>query len=62
MTRTPPATTQRTADGSDARDDAGARRIRGLAQAVAPFAGRTWVYAGLLAAWGSYELRPAGRR
>ncbi len=30
-------------------------------QAVAPFAGQTWVYAALLAVWGAYELRPAGR-
>jgi hypothetical protein len=30
-------------------------------QAVQPFAGRTWVYAALLALWGAYELRPAGR-
>ncbi|MCA1712926.1 MAG: hypothetical protein LC789_15330 [Actinobacteria bacterium] len=32
-------------------------------QGVKPFAGHTWVYAALLAAWGAYELlRPAGRR
>jgi len=31
-------------------------------QAVKPFAGQTWVYAALLAAWGAYELRPAGSR
>ena len=30
-------------------------------QAVKPFAGQTWVYAALLAAWGAYELRPAHR-
>ena len=29
---------------------------------IAPFAGQTWVYAALLALWGAYELRPAGRR
>ena len=28
-------------------------------QMVSPFAGQTWVYAALLAAWGAYELRPA---
>ncbi|CAN5125292.1 hypothetical protein BH24ACT10_BH24ACT10_06830 [soil metagenome] len=28
-------------------------------QAISPFAGQTWVYAALLAAWGAYELRPA---
>ena len=28
-------------------------------QAVAPFAGQTWVYAALLGLWGLYELRPA---
>jgi hypothetical protein len=27
-------------------------------QMVSPFAGQTWVYAGLLAVWGAYELRP----
>lgn len=27
-------------------------------QMVSPFAGQTWVYAALLAAWGAYELRP----
>lgn len=27
-------------------------------QAVSPFAGQVWVYAGLLVAWGAYELRP----
>ncbi len=27
-------------------------------QMVSPFAGQTWVYATLLAAWGAYELRP----
>jgi hypothetical protein len=31
-------------------------------QMVQPFAGQTWVYAGLLALWGAYELRPAGKR
>jgi len=32
-------------------------------QAVAPFAGQTWVYAALLAVWGAYELfRPAATR
>ncbi len=31
-------------------------------QMVQPFAGQTWVYAGLLAAWGVYELRPARSR
>ena len=31
-------------------------------QAVAPFAGQTWVYAALLAVWGAYELRPTSRR
>ena len=30
-------------------------------QRVSPFAGQTWVYAGLLAVWGAYELRPAGK-
>lgn len=30
-------------------------------QAVAPFAGQTWVYAALLAGWGVYELRPSSR-
>jgi hypothetical protein len=28
-------------------------------QMVSPFAGQTWVYAALLAAWGAFELRPA---
>ncbi len=28
-------------------------------QMVSPFAGQTWVYAALLAAWGAYELRPS---
>ena len=28
-------------------------------QMVSPFAGQTWVYAGLLVVWGAYELRPA---
>lgn len=28
-------------------------------QGLPPFAGETWVYAGLLAVWGLYELRPA---
>ncbi len=28
-------------------------------QGVAPFAGNTWPFAVLLAAWGAYELRPA---
>jgi hypothetical protein len=28
-------------------------------QMVSPFAGQTWVYVALLAAWGAYELRPA---
>ncbi len=28
-------------------------------QMVSPFAGQTWVYAALLAAWGAWELRPA---
>jgi len=28
-------------------------------QAVKPFAGQTWAYAALLAAWGAYELRPS---
>jgi hypothetical protein len=28
-------------------------------QMVSPVAGQTWVYAGLLAVWGAYELRPA---
>ncbi len=31
-------------------------------QAVKPFAGQSWVYAALLAAWGAYELRPASSR
>ena len=31
-------------------------------QAVQPFAGESWVYAALLAAWGAYELRPSRRR
>ncbi len=32
-------------------------------QMVSPFAGQTWVYAGLLAAWGAYEIaRSAARR
>jgi hypothetical protein len=31
-------------------------------QMVSPFAGQTWVYAGLLALWGAYELRPVGNR
>lgn len=30
-------------------------------QMVSPFAGQTWVYAALLALWGAYELRPAGK-
>lgn len=30
-------------------------------QAVEPVAGRTWLYAALLAVWGAYELRPSGR-
>jgi len=30
-------------------------------QAFGPVAGRAWVYAALLAAWGAYELRPASR-
>ena len=30
-------------------------------QMVAPFAGQTWVYAGLLVVWGAYELRPGSR-
>ena len=30
-------------------------------QVVSPLAGQTWFYAGLLAAWGAYELRPARR-
>lgn len=30
-------------------------------QMVSPFAGQTYVYAGLLAVWGAFELRPAGR-
>jgi hypothetical protein len=30
-------------------------------QRVSPFAGQTWAYAALLALWGAYELRPAGR-
>ena len=28
-------------------------------QGIKPFAGETWVYAALLAAWGAYELRPS---
>jgi hypothetical protein len=28
-------------------------------QMISPFAGQTWVYAALLAAWGAFELRPA---
>jgi hypothetical protein len=28
-------------------------------QMISPFAGQTWVYAGLLAVWGAFELRPA---
>jgi hypothetical protein len=28
-------------------------------QMVSPIAGQAWVYAGLLALWGAYELRPA---
>ena len=31
-------------------------------QMVKPFAGQTWVYVAVLAAWGAYELRPAGKR
>lgn len=31
-------------------------------QMVKPFAGQTWVYAALLAAWGAYELRPNSNR
>lgn len=31
-------------------------------QAVKPVAGRTWVYAALLVAWGAFELLPAGRK
>lgn len=31
-------------------------------QMVSPFAGQTWVYAGLLAVWGAYELRPGTKR
>ena len=31
-------------------------------QMVSPFAGQTWVYAGLLIVWGAYELRPANKR
>ena len=31
-------------------------------QMVQPFAGQTWVYAALLAAWGAYELRPNSDR
>ncbi len=31
-------------------------------QMVSPFAGQTWVYAGLLVLWGLYELRPASKR
>jgi hypothetical protein len=30
-------------------------------QMVSPFAGQTWVYAALVAVWGAYELRPAGK-
>ncbi len=30
-------------------------------QMVEPFAGQTWVYVALLAAWGVLELRPARR-
>jgi len=30
-------------------------------QMVSPFAGQTWFYAALLAVWGAYELRPAGK-
>lgn len=30
-------------------------------QMVEPFAGQTWVYAALLAGWGAYELRAAGK-
>ena len=30
-------------------------------QMISPFAGQTWVYAALLAVWGAYELRPAGK-
>jgi hypothetical protein len=28
-------------------------------QMISPIAGQAWVYAGLLAVWGAYELRPA---
>jgi len=28
-------------------------------QMISGFAGQTWVYAGLLVAWGAFELRPA---
>lgn len=31
-------------------------------QAISPFAGKTWVYAALLIAWGAYELRPGTKR
>lgn len=31
-------------------------------QVVSPFAGQTWVYAGLLVVWGAFELRPGARR
>ena len=31
-------------------------------QMVKPFAGQTWVYVALLAAWGAYELRPNSNR
>ncbi|MBC7680524.1 MAG: hypothetical protein H7233_16290 [Pseudorhodobacter sp.] len=31
-------------------------------QMVKPFAGQTWVYAALLAAWGAYEVRPNSNR
>lgn len=31
-------------------------------QMVKPFAGQTWVYAALLAAWGAHELRPNSNR